>query len=65
MNFYAIGGELSGPNIRGRLVPVGGDWVTVRKDGMAYLDVRTTIQTHDAALILVTYQGLIDFEEYG
>jgi hypothetical protein len=65
VNFYATRGEVSGPQICGRLIPVAGDWVTVRKDGMAYLDVRTTFETHDAALILVTYQGLIDFEEYG
>ena len=64
-NFYSTGGEITGPKLRGTLLPVGGDWVTVRKDGVAHLDVRTTFQTHDGALILVTYQGVVDFGEDG
>ena len=43
----------------------GGDWVTARKDGVAYLDIRTTFESHDAALMLVTYQGVVDFGEDG
>jgi hypothetical protein len=39
--------------------------MTVRKDGVALLDVRTTFETHDGALILVTYQGMVDFGEDG
>jgi hypothetical protein len=65
VNFYSTGGEITGPNLRGKLRPVGGDWVTVRKDGVAYLDVRTTFETHDGALILVAYQGVVDFGEDG
>ena len=65
VNFYSTGGEISGPRIRGQVRPVGGDWVTVRQDGVAYLDVRTTFETHDGALILVTYQGVVDFGEEG
>jgi hypothetical protein len=65
VDFYSTGGEITGPNIRGKVCPVGGDWVTVRKDGVAYLDVRTTFETHDGALILVTYQGVVDFGEDG
>jgi hypothetical protein len=60
VNFYSTGGEITGPRLQGKLRPVGGDWVTVRKDGIALLDVRTTFETHDGALILVTYQGVID-----
>jgi hypothetical protein len=65
VNFYSAGGEVTGPRIRGKVRPVGGDWVTVRKDGVAYLDVRTTLETDDGALILVAYQGLADFGEDG
>lgn len=65
VNFYSSGGEITGANIRGKIRAVGGDWVTVRKDGMALLDVRATFETHDGALILVTYQGTIDFGEDG
>src|SRR5262245_64944808 len=65
VNFYSTGGEITGPRLRGTLRPVGGDWVTVRKDGVAYLDVRTTFETHDGAPILLTYLGVIDFGDDG
>ncbi len=61
VNFYSSGGEVKGARIRGKIRAVGGDWVTVRRDGVALLDVRATFQTHDGALILVTYTGTIDF----
>jgi hypothetical protein len=65
VNFYNTGGEVSGPRIQGKLRSVGGDWVTVRKDGVAILDARVTFETDDDALILVTYPGIIDFGEDG
>lgn len=65
VNFYSTGGQVIGPRIRGKARPVGGDWMTVRKDGVAYLDVRTTFETDDGALILVTYQGVSDLGEDG
>lgn len=65
VNFYSTGGVITGSKLRGKLRPVGGDWVTVRRDGVALLDVRTTFETHDGALILVTYQGIVDFGEDG
>jgi hypothetical protein len=64
-NFYVTGGEVTGPKIRGKVRPVGGDWLTVRKDGVAVLDVRAAIETQDGALILVTYPGIIDLGEDG
>lgn len=65
VTFYSTGGEITGPKLRGRLMPVGGDWMTVRKDGTALMDVRTTFETNDGALILVTYQGVADLGEGG
>lgn len=65
INFYSTGGEFSGPKVRGRLRPTGGDWMVVRADGIALLDVRTTFETEDDALILVTYQGMIDLGPHG
>lgn len=64
-NIYVTGGQVSGPKIRGRLLPVGGDWLTIRRDGVAILDVRATIETEDKALIYVTYMGSIDLGENG
>ena len=64
-NFYVTAGDVTGPRIQGKLRPVGGDWLTVRRDGVAVLDVRGTIETNDGALILVTYHGGIDAGESG
>src|SRR5205823_5520217 len=45
--------------------PVGGDWLTIRKDGVAILDVRATIETHDEALISLSYWGILDMGDNG
>jgi len=65
VNFYNAGGTVSGPRIRGKVRPVGGDWMTVRPDGVAVVDVRVTFETDEGALILVTYGGTIDFGPSG
>ena len=65
VNFYSIGGEINAGKIRGKVRPVGGDWMTVRRDGVAIVDVRATFETDDGALILVIYPGVIDLGEDG
>jgi hypothetical protein len=57
---YVKAGEFSGPALRGQVLPGGGDWVLVRKDGVSQLDVRITLRTDDGALIFVTYRGVLD-----
>ena len=69
-NFYVASGEVSGPRVQGILRPVGGDWLTVRSDGVGILDVRTTLETHDNALIYCFYAGVTDlgpdgYERFG
>jgi Protein of unknown function (DUF3237) len=65
VNFYTTGGEITAGKVRGKVRPVGGDWMTVRRDGVAMLDVRNTFETHDGALILLTFPGVIDMGEHG
>lgn len=65
INFYVTGGEIWGPKLKGKLLPIGGDWLTLRTDGMAVLDVRIAFESHDGAHIDVTYSGLIDFGAEG
>ena len=60
LNLYLAGGEVNGPKLQGKVRPVGADWGTMRTDGIFVLDVRTTIETHDGALLSVTYGGFID-----
>ena len=52
------GGKFEGAKLSGTVVEPGGDWVTQRADGSIKLDVRLTLQTHDDAMILVTYNGI-------
>lgn len=60
VNAYISGGEIWGPRLRGRVLPVGADWLTIRPDGVGALDVRATIETSDGALIYVEYTGVMD-----
>jgi len=47
------GGEFSGPQLRGQVVPGGADWQVLRDDGAAELEARYTLRTDDGALIYV------------
>src|SRR6202162_750467 len=47
------GGEFSGPNIRGQVLPGVADWQILRGDGVSELEARYTLQTDDGALINV------------
>jgi hypothetical protein len=53
------GGRFEGPRLGGRVLPGGGDWALVRADGTAELDVRGTLETHDGALLYLTYRGYL------
>lgn len=55
---YVKRGEFHGPALKGEVLPGGGDWVLMRKDGASQLDVRITLRTDDGALIYVTYRGI-------
>src|SRR4051812_40827530 len=50
----------AGPRLRGAVLPGGGDWVSVRKDGVSELDVRITLKCDDGSLIFVSYRGVAD-----
>ena len=65
VNVPVIGGEVTGPKVFGKVRSLGGDWLTIRRDGVVILDVRGTIETTDGALIYVTYFGTSDRGEDG
>jgi hypothetical protein len=58
--FYVTGGTFAGPGLQGEVLPGGGDWVLVRKDGVSQLDVRITLRSDDGCMIFVNYRGLVD-----
>jgi hypothetical protein len=55
--FGAAGGGFEGPQLRGAVLPGGGDWALFRPDGTMTLDVRLTLRTHDDALVYMSYGG--------
>ena len=63
--FYATKGEVTGPKLRGKFLSGGGDWLTVRTDGVGILDVRGTLESDDGALIYMAYTGVGDLGEDG
>ncbi|MEN8821915.1 MAG: DUF3237 domain-containing protein [Abyssibacter sp.] len=63
--FQVTGGTVSGPRLNGKVMPVGADWLTVRSDGIAVVDVRAQLQASDGGLIDLRYGGVIDFGESG
>jgi hypothetical protein len=50
-------GHFEGPKLKGTVLPGGGDWLLLRRDGVLQLDVRLTLETHDKQLIYMTYKG--------
>jgi Protein of unknown function (DUF3237) len=64
-NFYWPGGEVSGPKLQGKLRPVGGDWFTVRTDGVGILDVRATLELNEGVLVYIAFMGVGDLGAEG
>jgi len=52
------GGDFSGPQLSGEVVPGGADWQVLRSDGVAELEARYTLRTGDGALIYVRNHAL-------
>src|SRR5260370_5252607 len=50
---------VEGERLRGSMKGTSADWMTVA-GGIASLDVRFVLETHDAALVSVQYSGRVD-----
>jgi hypothetical protein len=53
------GGTVTGPRLNGTVEDLGADWLTMRADGTAQLDVRIVITTDDGVPIHVSYKGIM------
>lgn len=53
------GGVVKGDRLSGRVLPGGGDWATIDTKGTLRLDARVTLETHDGAMIYVSYRGVL------
>lgn len=65
VNFRTSGGTVTGPRLRGTVSAHGGDWFTVRRDGVGLVDAKLTLLADDGALIGVSYTGVAEFGEGG
>lgn len=63
LNFRVSGGTYQG-KICGQ-ASSGGDWLTIRPDGLGILDAKVTIRTDDGATILLIGSGTIDLGRDG
>ena len=52
-----VGGKVHGPQLSGHILDVGADWQTIFSDGVAELDTRYAMQTHDGAIIEIINYG--------
>jgi hypothetical protein len=58
-------GVVTGPSLEGKVRRIGGDWMTIRRDGVGLMDVRATIETTDGALLWVEYRGYYELGSNG
>jgi hypothetical protein len=57
---YTIkGGTFAGPKLKGKVRPVGGDWVLRIDSVTTKLDVRLLLETDDGQLISTSYTGFV------
>ncbi|MBW2233391.1 MAG: DUF3237 domain-containing protein, partial [Deltaproteobacteria bacterium] len=63
MIFDVVGGSAEGPRISGKLLASGADWLVIDESGIARLDVRATLETHDGAHIYMHYHGILEMNE--
>jgi len=52
-----IGGSVEGPLLNGRILDVGADWQSIFSAGLAELDTRYAMETHDGAVIEIRNYG--------
>jgi hypothetical protein len=63
--WYPAEGVVAGPRLNAKVRQFGGDWMTIRRDGVGVMDVRATLETHDGALLFVNYLGHYELGENG
>ncbi|MBV8795951.1 MAG: DUF3237 domain-containing protein [Hyphomicrobiales bacterium] len=55
------GGYVQGPAITGEILPVGGDWMRIRPDGVGIAEISALIKPAGGGVILTEYSGIVDF----
>ena len=55
------GGSVEGPALRGEILPLGGDWMRIRPDGVGIARINALIRPVGGGIILTEYSGVVDF----
>jgi hypothetical protein len=63
--YPVLDGSFEGPNLKGKVLPVGGDWLLQTSDNMNKVDVRVSLQTNEGENIYMSYQGFIKINADG
>src|ERR1043166_8912205 len=50
-----VSGTIDGPRIKGTTLPMSGDWLLLRNDGVGELNVRSTIKPEDLYLRMAAF----------
>ncbi len=53
-----LGGTVSGPRLRGKILPGGADWQIIRSDGVADIFAKYTVALEGGGFVLVTSAGV-------
>jgi len=65
INWRIDHGRFAGPAIDAVVLAGSGDWMRIRPDGVALVDVRACLETTEGARISVAYQGFLDLGSDG
>jgi hypothetical protein len=65
VNYFLEDGLVEGPRLRGRVLPRGGDFLLIRRDGVGSVQVYATFETHDGARVGAEYYGVLDLGNKG
>lgn len=60
VNYFIEGGVVVGERVRGKVLPRGGDFLLIRRDGVGSVQVQCTFQTDDGAHLGAEYYGIVD-----
>ncbi len=58
ITFPITGGTFEGERLHGKVLAGGDDWTLLRPDGVLEVDLRITLETHDGALVHMTFEGM-------
>jgi Protein of unknown function (DUF3237) len=60
INWHVTEGRFVGPRFEGVVLPGGANWLRIRKDGVAVVNVTECLQTRTGARIDCLYDGILD-----